>query len=133
MSTTAAGRHLVDHRVAGRRDPRTGALKLSRNFGKEAALTAGLDAVMADAAVVIDADLQDPPELIPALVEQWRPATTWSMPRAARAKAKAASSGSPRRRSIAAWSELSDTAIPRDTGDFRSALAARTGRAGTTA
>ena len=53
-------------------DPRVSTLKLSRNFGKELALTAGLDHVDADAAVVIDADLQDPPELIPTFVAHWR-------------------------------------------------------------
>src|SRR5690349_20602514 len=53
-------------------DRRVRGLKLSRNFGKEAALTAGLDHVAEGAAVVIDADLQDPPELIPELIAQWR-------------------------------------------------------------
>jgi glycosyltransferase involved in cell wall biosynthesis len=46
-------------------------VNLSRNFGKEAALTAGLDHADADAVIVIDADLQDPPELIPDLVDAW--------------------------------------------------------------
>lgn len=45
---------------------------LSRNFGKEIALTAGLDHADTDAVVVIDADLQDPPELIPELVKHWQ-------------------------------------------------------------
>ncbi|HEX9171786.1 MAG TPA: glycosyltransferase family 2 protein [Telluria sp.] len=45
---------------------------LSRNFGKEAAMTAGFDLAAGDAVVVIDADLQDPPELIPDMVSQWR-------------------------------------------------------------
>ena len=45
---------------------------LSRNFGKEAALTAGLDHAVGEAVVVIDADLQDPPALIPQMVEEWR-------------------------------------------------------------
>jgi glycosyltransferase involved in cell wall biosynthesis len=87
-------------------DHRAGAIKLSRNFGKEAAMTAGLDHVTADAAVVIDSDLQDPPELIPALVEQWR-----------------AGFDVFKRFTAAAFyrsmNKLSDTAIPRDTGDFR--------------
>jgi dolichol-phosphate mannosyltransferase len=47
-------------------------LKLSRNFGKEAALCAGLDAADGDACVVMDADLQHPPELIPEMVRLWR-------------------------------------------------------------
>lgn len=48
------------------------AISLSRNFGKEAALTAGLDHAKGDAVIVIDVDLQDPPELIDAFVRKWR-------------------------------------------------------------
>ncbi len=47
-------------------------LKLSRNFGKEAAMTAGLDAAGGDAVVVMDVDLQDPPQLIPEFLRLWR-------------------------------------------------------------
>jgi glycosyltransferase involved in cell wall biosynthesis len=47
-------------------------IKLSRNFGKEAALCAGLEAVTGDACVVMDADLQHPPEIIPEMVRLWR-------------------------------------------------------------
>jgi glycosyltransferase involved in cell wall biosynthesis len=46
-------------------------IQFSRNFGKEIAMTAGLDYSRGDAVVIIDADLQDPPELIPTLIEQW--------------------------------------------------------------
>lgn len=53
-------------------DPRVSILDLSRNFGKEIALSAGLDYTLGDAVVVIDADLQDPPELILELVKQWQ-------------------------------------------------------------
>ena len=53
-------------------DSRIALLDLSRNFGKEIAMTAGLDHSHGEAVVVIDADLQDPPELIPALIEQWK-------------------------------------------------------------
>jgi len=53
-------------------EPRFKVLHLSRNFGHQAALQAGLDAAAGDAAVLIDADLQDPPELIGTLVARWR-------------------------------------------------------------
>lgn len=55
-----------------RGDSTVGIVDLSRNFGKEIALTAGLDHCRGDAAVVIDADLQDPPEVIPELISGWR-------------------------------------------------------------
>ena len=53
-------------------DPRVRLVRLSRNFGHQAAITAGLDASRGDAVVVIDGDLQDPPELISELVSRWR-------------------------------------------------------------
>ncbi len=54
------------------RDPRVAVVNLSRNFGKEIATTAGLDHARGAAVIVIDADLQDPPEVIPELVAAWR-------------------------------------------------------------
>ena len=53
-------------------DGRIGLVNLSRNFGKEVATTAGLDHAKGEAIIVIDADLQDPPEVIPELVAAWR-------------------------------------------------------------
>lgn len=53
-------------------DERVTLIDLSRNFGKEIALTAGLHKAAGDAIVVIDADLQDPPELIPELIREWQ-------------------------------------------------------------
>lgn len=53
-------------------DPNVMVIDLSRNFGKEVALTAGLDQSCGDVVVVIDADLQDPPEMIPQFVDAWR-------------------------------------------------------------
>jgi polyisoprenyl-phosphate glycosyltransferase len=53
------------------RDPRIGLISLSRNFGKEIAMTAGLDHSSGKAVIVIDADLQDPPELIPDMLALW--------------------------------------------------------------
>ena len=53
-------------------DRRIALLNLSRNFGKEVATTAGFDYARGEAVIIIDADLQDPPEVIPALVDGWR-------------------------------------------------------------
>jgi dolichol-phosphate mannosyltransferase len=53
-------------------DPRVKVIMLSRNFGHQAALTAGLDHARGDAVVMLDSDLQDPPELIPRMVDEWR-------------------------------------------------------------
>ncbi|WP_242551366.1 glycosyltransferase family 2 protein [Pseudomonas sp. Marseille-Q1929] len=52
-------------------DPRVRSLHLSRNFGKEAAMRAGINAVQDRAVIIIDCDLQDPPELIPLMVQEW--------------------------------------------------------------
>jgi polyisoprenyl-phosphate glycosyltransferase len=54
------------------RDPRVRTIRFSRNFGSHAGCTAGLEHARGDAAIVMAADLQDPPETIPALVEKWR-------------------------------------------------------------
>lgn len=100
-------------------DPRVEALRLSRNFGKEAAMTAGLDAADADAVVVIDADLQDPPELIPELIARWLDG--YDVVYATRGERD----GETRTKKITSaafyrvMEKLSDTPLPRDTGDFR--------------
>ena len=54
------------------RDPHISVVDLSRNFGKEIALSAGLDHTKGDVVVVLDSDLQDPPELIPQMLDIWR-------------------------------------------------------------
>jgi len=100
-------------------DPRVGTLKLSRNFGKELAMTAGLDHCDADAVVMIDADLQDPPELIADFVAKWREGYdvvygTRSSRAGETALKKMTSSAFYR-----VMERLSDKPIPRDTGDFR--------------
>ena len=59
-------------RKAHAADPRICAISLSRNFGKEAALSAGLDAARGNAVVPLDVDLQDPPEALPKMIAQWR-------------------------------------------------------------
>jgi glycosyltransferase involved in cell wall biosynthesis len=100
-------------------DPRVTGVRLARNFGKELALTAGLDHADADAVVVIDADLQDPPELIPQFVARWREGFDTVF-------------GTRLERDGESWfkrftahafyrvmERVSATPIPRDTGDFR--------------
>ena len=59
-------------RAFARVDPRVRGVALSRNFGHQMALTCGYDVARGDAVVSLDADLQDPPELIPRLIEAWR-------------------------------------------------------------
>src|SRR4051812_7565199 len=68
-STDATAGRLADLATA---DERVKVITLSRNFGHQAAITAGLEHARGDAVVMIDADLQDPPELIPQLLERWR-------------------------------------------------------------
>lgn len=100
-------------------EARVGIVELSRNFGKEAALTAGLDVAGGDAVVIIDADLQDPPELIPSLIEKWREG--FDVVYATRTSRDGESF---LKKFTAHWfyrlmGKLSDTEIPADTGDFR--------------
>ncbi|WP_036139997.1 glycosyltransferase family 2 protein [Luteibacter sp. 9135] len=101
------------------RDARVVALRLSRNFGKEAAMTAGIDAADADAVVVIDADLQDPPELIPTLVARWQEG--FDVVYATRGERDGETRF--KRFTSAAFyrvmERVADTPLPRDTGDFR--------------
>jgi glycosyltransferase involved in cell wall biosynthesis len=101
------------------RDDRVRVIAFTRNFGKEAALAAGIDHVHGDVVVPIDVDLQDPPEIIPQMIEKWRDgfdvvygvrvdrrSDTW---------AKRASAGLFYR-----WfNRIANSPIPVDTGDFR--------------
>jgi glycosyltransferase involved in cell wall biosynthesis len=100
-------------------DPRIALLRLSRNFGKEIALTAGLDRVERGAAFILDADGQDPPELLPQFTAKWREGfDDVHGTRIARA-----GEGIFKRATAHAFyrliGRLSKTPIPRDTGDFR--------------
>ena len=100
-------------------DPRVAVLKLSRNFGKELALTAGLDHATADAVVVIDADLQDPPELIPQFVEEWREGYDVVYGTRASRAGETAFKKWTAKTFYKVIGSLSQTPIPHDTGDFR--------------
>ena len=100
-------------------DPRTRVLKLSRNFGHQIAVTAGLEAATGEVIVVIDADLQDPPELIREMVKLWRQGnhvvygSRTTRPGESRFKLMTAKAY------YRIINRLSDTSIPVDTGDFR--------------
>ena len=59
-------------RVLAAKDPRIRGLSFARNFGHQAAVSAGIDHARGRAVVLIDADLQDPPEVIPELIARWR-------------------------------------------------------------
>lgn len=101
------------------RDPRIGLLRLSRNFGKEVALTAGLDRVEHGAAFILDADGQDPPELLPQFIAKWREGFD-----DVHGTRIARDGDSMFKRATAHGfyrliGRLSKTPIPRDTGDFR--------------
>ena len=94
-------------------------LELSRNFGKEAALTAGLDIALGDAIVPLDADLQHPPELIIEMVRQWKNGYD-----AVLARRTSREMDYPLQRYITQkfyrlHNHISECAIPRDVGDFR--------------
>jgi polyisoprenyl-phosphate glycosyltransferase len=102
-----------------RRDPRVRLVRFSRNFGHQVAISAGIDHADGDAVVIMDADLQDPPEVVPAMLEQWRKG--YEVVYAIREHRE----GDPRlKRMLAAgfyrvlrrWSDLD---LPVDVGDFR--------------
>jgi polyisoprenyl-phosphate glycosyltransferase len=103
--------HIADDRIA--------VISLSRNFGQETAITAGLDHAVGDAVVIIDADLQDPPELIPDLVAHWR--AGFDMVYAKR-RSRAGDSWVKRGTAKCFYRlmhHMGDLKIPQDTGDFR--------------
>lgn len=100
-------------------DERITLVDLSRNFGKEIAMTAGLDHACGDAVVVIDTDLQDPPELIPEMIRLWH--NGYDMVYAQRT-AREGESWMKRATASAFYrviQRLSRVKIPQDTGDFR--------------
>ena len=94
-------------------------ISLSRNFGKEAALTAGLEAANGDVIVPLDADLQDPPTIIPEMLDHWRQG--YDVVYAVR-RQRAGESKTKRFTAYGFYrlmGRLSKTEIPADTGDFR--------------
>ena len=110
---------IAHQEIQARPTLRATVLSLSRNFGKEAALTAGLEAAYGDVVVPLDADLQDPPELIGAMLERWREG--YDVVYAVRSK-RAGESHTKRFTAFSFYrlmGRMSSTSIPADTGDFR--------------
>jgi dolichol-phosphate mannosyltransferase len=104
--------------VAGA-DRRVKVINLSRNFGHQIAITAGMEHAAGDAIIVMDADLQDPPEIIGEMARHWR--SGFDVVYAQRVERQGESTF--KRATASAFyklvNALSDTAIPLDTGDFR--------------
>ncbi len=102
-----------------KKDHRFKIIDLSRNFGKEAALTAGIEFASGDAVIPIDADLQDPPELIPELVAKWLQGyDVVNAVRQERAGETVVKKGTAHL-FYRLFNKMSQVKIPEDTGDFR--------------
>jgi glycosyltransferase involved in cell wall biosynthesis len=94
-------------------------IDLSRNFGKEAALTAGIDAARGDAVIPIDADLQDSPELITRLVQEWKLGFEVVLARRADRRADSFAKRLTALLFYKVHNAISDPSIPENVGDFR--------------
>lgn len=101
------------------RDPHVKVLEFSRNFGHQIAITAGMDHAKGKAVIVIDADLQDPPELIPEFIRKWKEG--YEVVYAIREKREGETAFKKTTANIfyRVFNKLSGLAIPVDTGDFR--------------
>lgn len=102
-----------------RQDPRFEVISFSRNFGKEAALTAGLDVARGDALIPMDADLQDPPELLLKMIKAWENGAEVVLAR----RSDRSSDTFLKRKTAELFyrihNKLSDVSIPENVGDFR--------------
>ncbi|GFO60054.1 putative glycosyltransferase YkcC [Geomonas silvestris] len=100
-------------------DPRARLIDFSRNFGHQTAITAGMNFAGGDAVVVIDADLQDPPEVIPAMIAKWREGFDVVYGRRAARKGETLFKRFTSAAFYRVLQKLTDVDIPVDTGDFR--------------
>ena len=100
-------------------DARVAVIDLSRNFGKEIAMSAGLDHAHGDAVVVIDADLQDPPELIPDMLSAWREGFDVVLMRRRSRAAESWFKKATARGFYRAIGRMGTIDIPENVGDFR--------------
>ncbi|WP_234413912.1 glycosyltransferase family 2 protein [Ideonella sp. A 288] len=100
-------------------EPRVKILSFARNFGHQIAVTAGIDAASGDAVVLIDADLQDPPEVIPAMLAKWREGYDVVYGTRTDREGESVFKRFTAKAFYRLLNRLSDTVIPLDTGDFR--------------
>jgi len=105
--------------AASESDPRIRVIELSRNFGKEAALTAGLDVAVGDAVIPMDADLQDPPELIIKMIEKWRLGADVVLARRTDRHSDSMAKRSTANLFYKIHNRVSHVEIPANVGDFR--------------
>ena len=94
-------------------------ITFTRNFGHEAASTAGLDAARGDCVVLMDADLQDPPELIPRMIDVWRKGSQLVYAKRRQRHGESLFKRATARIFYRMLNLLSESKIPLDTGDFR--------------
>lgn len=101
------------------RDARVRVIDLSRNFGKEAALTAGIEESLGDAVIPMDADLQDPPAVIPSLIAEWNEG--YEVVLAKRSNRRSDTFLKRKTAALFYWMHnwISDTSVPENVGDFR--------------
>jgi len=100
-------------------DVRVAIVDLSRNFGKEIAMTAGLHKADGDAVIVIDADLQDPPELIPSLIDEWQNGYDVIYAKRAKREGESAFKKLTAHLFYRLMGMIGQIKIPEDTGDYR--------------
>lgn len=100
-------------------DKKVKVISFSRNFGHQAAVTAGLKEVTGQAVVIIDADLQDPPELIPDMLKKWEEGNEVIYGKRKTRKGESAFKLLTAKMFYNTLNALSDVEIPKDTGDFR--------------
>ena len=100
-------------------DSRIKVIDLSRNFGKEIAMTAGLDEAKGDAVIIIDADLQDPPELIEEMVKTWREGFDVVYAKRIERKGESFIKRATAHLFYKLINKISDSEIPENVGDFR--------------
>ncbi len=106
-------------RAAAAAEPRVRAIDLSRNYGKEVALSAGLDHAWGRAVIPMDVDLQDPPELIAPMVREWRAGFDVVLAQRADRSSDTALKRGTAKLFYRLIGRLSDTPIPADVGDYR--------------